>query len=57
MKKYIVEFRGEPVTDLSWEGNKPNVHTGNLVDAIRYTAEEAESVAAAIGTGAEAVRQ
>ena len=55
-KNYIVEYNGEPVTRLSFEGNNANVTTGDIMDAIWYTADEAAECAAAIGTGAEAVR-
>lgn len=56
-KNYIVEYQGEPVTRLSFEGQKANVTTGDIMDAIWYTAEEATDCAFAIGKGAEAVRQ
>jgi hypothetical protein len=52
-QNYIVEYNGEPVTRLSFEGQKANVTTGDIMDAIWYTAEEAAECAAAIGTGAE----
>lgn len=55
---YIIEYLGEPVTRLSFESTgKANVITGDAMDAIQYTADEAHEVAAAIGKGAEAVRQ
>ena len=56
-QNYIVEYNGEPLTRLSFEVNKANVTTGDIMDAIWFTAEEAAECAAAIGTGAEAVRQ
>jgi hypothetical protein len=55
-QNYVVQYNGEPLTRLSFEGNKANVTTGDIMDAIWYTAEEAAECAAAIGTGAEAVR-
>lgn len=57
-QNYIVEYNGEPVTRLSFERDgKANVQTGDIMDAIWYTAEEAQEVAFNIGSGAEAVRQ
>ena len=53
---YIVEYNGEPVTRLAFEGQEANVTTGDIIDAIWYTAEEATEVAFAIGSGAEAVQ-
>ena len=55
---YIIEYNGEPVTRLSFQSDgKANVTTGDIMDAIWYSAEEAIEAAAAIGSGAEAVRQ
>jgi len=57
-KNYIVEFNGQPVTRLSFErSGRANVTTGDIIDAIWYTADDAHEVAANIGAGAEAVRQ
>jgi len=55
---YIVEYNGEPITYLTWQSDdKANITTGDIIDAIWYTSDEALAVAAAIGRGAEAVRQ
>lgn len=54
---YIVEYNGEPVTRLAFEGHNANVTTGDITDAILYSKEEAAEVAFSIGRGAEAVRQ
>ena len=57
-KNYIIEFNGEPVTRLSFQRDlKANVTTGDIMDAIWYTPEEASEAAYTIGDGAEAVRQ
>lgn len=57
-KNYIVEFNGEPVIRLHFQSDgKADLSTGDIVDAIWYTADEAIECAAAIGNGAEAVRQ
>ncbi len=53
-----MEYNGEPVTRLKFQSDgKADLSTGDMMDAIRYTPEEALEVAAAIGKGAEAVRQ
>ena len=52
---YIVEYRGEPVCRLIYEGDKANVTTGDIADAIRYSVGEAVACAAAIGSGAEVI--
>ena len=60
MKKqnYIVEYNGEPVTRLKFQSDgRADLSTGDVMDAIRYTTDDALEVAAAIGNGAEAVRQ
>lgn len=57
-QNYIVEYNGEPVTRLKFQSDgKADLSTGDMMDAIRYSPEEALEVAAAIGKGAEAVRQ
>lgn len=55
---YIIEFNGEPVVRLKFQADgKADLSTGDTMDAIWYTADEAVECAAAIGKGAEAVRQ
>lgn len=54
-QNYIVEYNGEPVTRLKFQSDgKADLSTGDMMDAIRYTPEEAIEVAAAIGKAAEA---
>ena len=56
-QNYIVEYNGEPVTRLKFQSDgKADISTGDIMDAIWYTAEEAIEAAAAIGKGAEAIR-
>jgi hypothetical protein len=55
-QNYIVEYNGEPVTRLKFQlDGKADLSIGDMIDAIRYTPEEASEVAAAVGRGAAAV--
>ena len=57
-QNYIVEYNGEPVTRLKFQSDgKADLSTGDIMDAIQYTPDEAIEAAAAIGNGAEAVHQ
>lgn len=57
-QNYIVQYNGEPVTRLKFQSDgKADLSTGDIMDGIWYTAEEAQEVALSIGNGAEAVRQ
>lgn len=52
--KYIIlsEHAGEYVTRIHWQRDgRADVHTGKAADAIEYTKQEADEVAAALGRG------